>query len=139
MLTQTELKQIKELQEVCQKEGNFQLKLNFDMLKNREGNKKEDFFQYEQGKLVGFLGSYGFGNKAELCGMVHPNYRRRGIFSGLLKMGLDEAKKHNLQVVLLNAPTESLSAIEFLKYEPCSFSFAEYQMKWQETELVEVE
>ncbi|PKG22883.1 GNAT family N-acetyltransferase [Niallia nealsonii] len=137
MLTQTELKQIKELQELCEKEGNFQLKLNFDMLKNREGDKKEDFFQYEQGKLVGFLGSYGFGKTVELCGMVHPNYRRRGIFSCLLKMGLDEAKKHNMQVVLLNAPTESLSATEFLKHVPCFFAFAEYQMKWQETELVE--
>jgi ribosomal protein S18 acetylase RimI-like enzyme len=38
---------------------------------------------------------------------------------------------------LLNAPTDSQSAKEFLKNIPCTFSVAEYQMKWQHTELVE--
>lgn len=137
MLTGEELFEIKSLQEVCEKEGGFQLKLNFSMLENRDENSKEDFFHYENGKLVGFLGSYGFGNKVELCGMVHPEYRRRGIFSTLLEMGLKEAKKRNFKTVLLNAPTESQSAKEFLKNIPCTFSFAEYQMKWQQIELSE--
>jgi ribosomal protein S18 acetylase RimI-like enzyme len=137
MLTGEELFEIKALQEVCEKEGGFQLKLNFGMLENRDENSKEDFFHYEDGKLVGFLGNYGFGNKVELCGMLHPDYRRRGIFSRLLEMGLKEAKKRNFKTVLLNAPTESQSAKEFLKNIPCTFSFAEYQMKWQKTELSE--
>ncbi|WP_342043258.1 GNAT family N-acetyltransferase [Bacillus sp. OTU2372] len=137
MLTKDELASIKALQEVCEQDGGFQLKLNFDMLENRNGMKKEDFFHYEEGKLVGFLGSYGFGNKVELCGMVHPDYRRRGIFSKLLEMGLEETKKRNIQTILLNAPTDSLSAKEFLKNLPCTFSVAEYQMKWQKTNLIE--
>lgn len=137
MLTGEELFEIKALQEVCEKEGGFQLKLNFSMLENRDENRKEDFFHYEDGKLVGFLGSYGFGNQVELCGMVHPDYRRRGIFSTLLEKGLKEAKKRKFKTVLLNAPTESQSAKEFLKNIPCTFSFAEYQMKWQQIELSE--
>ncbi|WP_251027073.1 MULTISPECIES: GNAT family N-acetyltransferase [unclassified Bacillus (in: firmicutes)] len=126
MLIKEELIEIKALQEVCEKEGGFQLKLNFDMLENRIGNKKEDFFHYEDGRLVGFLGCYGFGEKVELCGMVHPDYRRKGLFSKLLEMGLGEAKKRFI-TVLLNAPTDSLSAKQFLKNIPCVFSFAEYQ------------
>lgn len=137
MLTEEELIEIKALQEVCEKEGGFQLKLNFSMLEHRDKNSKEDFFHYEDGKLVGFLGSYGFGNKVELCGMVHPEYRRRGIFSTLLGMGLKETKKRKFKTVLLNAPTESQNAKEFLKSIPCTFSFAEYQMKWQQIELFE--
>jgi ribosomal protein S18 acetylase RimI-like enzyme len=137
MLTRVQLNEIKALQEVCENEGGFQLKLNFEMLKNREENKTEDFFHYEDGRLVGFLGSYGFGNKVELCGMVHPEYRRRGIFSRLLEMGLEEAKNQNIETILLNAPTDSKTAKEFLKSIPCKFSVAEYQMKWQETELTE--
>lgn len=137
MLTNTELLEIKALQEVCEKEGGFQLKLNFDMLKNRAENSKEDFFHYEDGRLVGFLGSYFFGNKVELCGMVHPDYRRRGIFSELFEKGLEEAKKRNINQILLNAPTDSLTAKEFLKNIPCTFSVAEYQMKWHKTELIE--
>lgn len=135
MLTKEQLSEIKALQEACEKDGGFQLKLNFDMLENRAENKKEDFFHFEDGKLVGFLGSYGFGNKVELCGMVHPDYRRRGIFSSLLEMGLEEAKKQEIRTVLLNAPTGSQSAKEFLKTIPCIFEVAEYQMKWQKTEL----
>ncbi|MFJ7727379.1 GNAT family N-acetyltransferase [Neobacillus sp. NPDC097160] len=137
MLTGKQLNDIKALQEVCENEGGFQLKLNFDMLKNREENNKEDFFHYEDERLVGFLGSYGFGNKVELCGMVHPDYRRRGIFSRLLQMGLVEAENQNRKTVLLNAPTDSQSAKAFLKNIPCTFSVAEYQMKWQKTELIE--
>ena len=136
MLTSEELMEIKALQEVCEQEGGFQLKLNFDMLKNRVGKKKEDFFHYEDGNLVGFLGYYGFGDKIELCGMVHPDYRRKGIFSRLLAMGLDEARKRYPEI-LLNAPTDSQAAKEFLKTIPCTFALAEYQMKWQETELFE--
>lgn len=137
MLTGEELFEIKALQEDCEKEGGFQLKLNFSMLENRDENRKEDFFHYEDGKLVGFLGSYAFGNKVELCGMVHPDYRRRGIFSTLLEMGLREAKKRKFKTVLLNAPTESQSSKEFFKNIPCTFSFAEYQMEWQRIELSE--
>ena len=137
MLTKEDLFEIKTLQEVCEKEGSFKLKLNFEMLKNRVENRKEDFFHYENGRLVGFLGSYGFGDKVELCGMVHPDYRRRGIFSRLLEMGLTEVDKRDTKTILLNAPTESQSAKEFLKNIPCTFSIAEYQMKWQQTELSE--
>ncbi|MDQ0201095.1 GNAT family N-acetyltransferase [Neobacillus ginsengisoli] len=137
MLTQEQLQEIKELQEVCEKDGGFQLKLNFDMLKNRTGNSKEDFFHYENSKLVGFLGSYGFGNKVELCGMVHQDYRRKGIFSKLFEMGLEEAKKQGFETILLNAPTDSQTAKEFLKNIPSTFAVAEYQMKWQKTDLSE--
>lgn len=135
MVTKDQLAEIKALQEVCEKQGGFQLKLNFDMLENRAENKEEDFFDYEDGRLIGFLGSYGFGNKVELCGMVHPDYRRKGIFSSLLKRGLEEAKKQEASTILLNAPTDSQSAKEFLKTIPCDFEVAEYQMKWQKTDL----
>jgi ribosomal protein S18 acetylase RimI-like enzyme len=137
MLTKEKLYEIKALQEICEKEGRLQLKLNFDMLESRSVNRKEDFFHYEDGKLVGFLGSYYFGNKVEICGMVHPDYRRRGIFSKLLEDALDEAEKREARTILLNAPTESESAKEFLKNIPCSLSMVEYQMKWQKTELSE--
>jgi ribosomal protein S18 acetylase RimI-like enzyme len=138
MLTQMELDKIKQLQEICEESGHFQLKLNFDMLENRDGNEKEDFFYYEGDKLLGFLGSYGMGGaQIELCGMVHPDYRRRGIFSKLLEEALLEAKKRHFETILLNSPTDSQSGREFLTTIPCTFTFAEYQMKWHQTELLE--
>lgn len=133
MLTKEELKNIKTLQEICEKEEKLQLKLNFDMLESRAEKRKEDFFHYEEGKLVGFLGSYYFGNKVEICGMVHPDYRRRRIFSKLLEEALEEAKKREARTILLNAPSESQSAKEFLKNISCTLSMVEYQMKWEKT------
>jgi ribosomal protein S18 acetylase RimI-like enzyme len=137
MLTHEELAAIKELQAVCEKDGGFDLKLNYDMLENRTGQEKEDFLHYEDNKLVGFLGSYDFGNKVELCGMVHPDYRRKGIFTKLLEQGIADAKRRNINKILLNAPTSSQSAKQFLSTIPCSFYVAEYQMKWHQTDLFE--
>ncbi|KPB05960.1 GNAT family N-acetyltransferase [Bacillus sp. CHD6a] len=137
MLTNEQLQEIKELQSVCEKEGGFELKLNEDMLETRDKNSTEDFFHYEDGHLIGFLGCYGFGNKIEMTGMIHPDYRRKGIFTKLFTEAMTEVKKREISTVLLNAPSSSKSAKEFLKSIPCTFEVAEYQMKWETGELID--
>lgn len=135
MLSEKQLGDIKQLQLVCEQEEAIHLKLNWDMLELRDDQEQTDFFYYENGELVGFVGLYGFGNKVEVCGMVHPHYRRRGIFTRLLEEALAEIKKQEVEVVLLNAPANSSSAQGFLPTVPCQLSFSEYQMKWSETDL----
>ncbi|RDU36847.1 N-acetyltransferase [Neobacillus piezotolerans] len=133
MLTEKQLKEIKELQAVCERDGGFELKLNWDMLAARKEGSKDDFFHYENETLVGFLGLYGFGNKVELCGMVHPDWRRRGIFTGLLNEAIEEAKNRGTRQILLNAPAGSISAKGFLETVPNRYHVTEYQMKWDGT------
>ncbi|KMJ57198.1 GNAT family acetyltransferase [Bacillus sp. LL01] len=135
MLTNEQLQQIKQLQIACEKEGGFELKLNEDMLQTRDDNSKEDFFHYEDERLVGFLGCYGFGNKIEMTGMVHPDYRRKGFFTKLFAEAVAETKKREITTILLNAPSSSQSAKKFLDRIPCTFYIAEYQMKWETGEL----
>lgn len=136
MLTKELLKDIKALQHICEENDGIELKLNWDMLESKDREEKDNFFQYDhEGRLIGFLALYGFGNKVELCGMVHPENRRNGIFKELLMQGLKEAMGRNVTTILLNAPTESQSAKAFLAQVPCTFSVAEYQMKWHEKEL----
>jgi len=139
MFSQKQLKEIKELQLACEQVEAIQLKLNWDMLDQRNDQEQTDFFHYEKEELVGFLGVYGFGSKVEVCGMVHPNFRRKGIFTRLLGEALEEIKKQKPEVVLLNAPANSKSAQGFLQSVPCSLSFSEYQMKWSEIDLGEEE
>ena len=136
MLTKEQISDIKELKQICETEEGYELKLNVDMLENRNGEFKEDFFHYEGGKLVGFLGSYFFGRKAEFCGMVHPAYRRKGMFTNLLEQGLLEARNRDVKSILLNAPASSISAKGFLKNIPCTYAFSEHQMKWHGKELI---
>jgi ribosomal protein S18 acetylase RimI-like enzyme len=131
LLTVNQLQEIKQLQQVCEQEGNFGLKLNWEMLSSRKEGRKDDFLHYMDGNLVGFLGIYGFGNKTEICGMVHPNYRRRGIFTKLLKEGIIESKLRGTRQILLNAPAGSSSAKEFLTKIPNHHHMTEYQMKWE--------
>ncbi|WP_409271024.1 GNAT family N-acetyltransferase [Neobacillus sp. SCS-31] len=133
MLSGEQMNEIKELQAVCEGDGGFELKLNWDMLAARKEGNKDDFFHYENGQLVGFLGLYGFGTKVELCGMVHPNWRRKGIFTGLLKEAIEEAKKRGTRQILLNAPAGSESAKGFLETVPNHYVVTEYQMKWDGT------
>jgi ribosomal protein S18 acetylase RimI-like enzyme len=128
MLSENQLKEIKVLQDICEKHGNFRLKLNWDMLNSRKSGEQTDFFTYEDGELAGFLALYPFGGKVELCGMVHPEHRRKGIFTALL----DQAAMYmsNASEILLNAPAESAAAKQLFKTLPCTYSFTEHQMKW---------
>lgn len=135
MLSHKQLTDIKNLQNICETEDKIQLKLNWDLLESRNENETNDFFHYENGELVGFLGLYGFGTKIELCGMVHPKFRRRGIFTQLLEKALEEVKARNYREVLFNAPANSDSAKAFIKNLPCEFAFREYQMKWGKGEI----
>ncbi|WP_316571633.1 GNAT family N-acetyltransferase [Neobacillus sp. YIM B06451] len=133
MLSVEQMNEIKELQASCEDDGGFELKLNWDMLATRKEGTKDDFFHYENGQLVGFLGIYGFGTKVELCGMVHPNWRRKGIFTGLLKEAIKEAQNRGTRQILLNAPAGSESAKGFLETVPNRYFVTEYQMKWDGT------
>lgn len=135
MLTKEQLKEIKDLQKQCEEYESIQLKLNWDMLENRENGVINDFFQYEAGKLVGFLALYNFGNKYELCGMVSPIWRRKGIFTQLFNSALRELQERNCSLLLVNAPAESLSAKGFLQQTDCVYYMSEHQMKWSETPL----
>jgi ribosomal protein S18 acetylase RimI-like enzyme len=135
MLTNQQLKEIGELQKECEAADFIQLKLNWDMLQDRSGREITDFFHYENDVLVGFLGLYGFGNKVELCGMVKPNYRRKGIFTKLFSEAIHVIENRGYTEILLNAPTNSQSAKRFLQKVSCDYAFTEYQMKWQQIEL----
>ncbi|WP_150273719.1 GNAT family N-acetyltransferase [Paenibacillus tepidiphilus] len=132
------LKQIEELQQRCEQYENISLKLNWDMLRQpSEDSGVQWLVTYEEDQLVGFIGLYGIGSELEICGMVRPGYRRRGIFTGLWQQAQDMLAKRPSRSVLLNAPETSASAAGFLKKLPVSFHHAEYQMKWDRAAAAE--
>lgn len=129
------LNQIRELQDICETYEDIRLKLNWDMLRSRDEENNADLFYYVDDQLIAFLGVYQFGNKYELCGMVHPEYRRKGIFRQLLKKALESI--HNANTILLNSPAKSESGKKFLDNQRCTYSFSEYQMVWKEKQMKE--
>lgn len=133
MLNQQQLYDIKRLQDICEVHDDILLKLNWEMLRER-GSDTLDFFQYEDDALIGYLAIYPFGNKYEICGMVQPDFRGKGIFSSLFDAALKQIPQ-NVKEILINVPAKSESAKRWLQKQPVVYDFSEYQMKWHETDL----
>ncbi|GAF65439.1 putative acetyltransferase [Bacillus sp. TS-2] len=128
MLSKKEISEIQELQQVCEQKESIHLKLNWDMLTADNRMEDENFFFYENDQLVGFLATYSFGNKVEICGMVHPAYRNKGIFTNLLKDL--KSKIQSNKTVYLNAPAHSISAQNWLSNKNLPLAFSERQMRY---------
>jgi ribosomal protein S18 acetylase RimI-like enzyme len=64
------------------------LKLEWQTLRSRNGERVEDLLWWGDGRLLGFLGCYRFAAPAELAGMVAPEARGRGIGAALLDEAL---------------------------------------------------
>jgi GNAT superfamily N-acetyltransferase len=138
MLTNQQLQDIEQLQKICEDHGHFQLKLNWDMLRSRQSDPL-DFFHYEDGELTAFLGLYPFGSTVEVCGMVRPDKRRRGLFSQLFQQAMAVAKHNGYKTILLNAPASSASGKALLNKEGAVYDHSEHQMEWQARQLEPVE
>lgn len=125
--------EVRQLQNLCEKHDGITLKLNWDNLNARPKGDKQDLTIYRDGTLVAFLGRYSFGSTLEICGMVHPDYRRQGIFSNIMRNALDDWAINNHTEILLNAPGNSTTAKAYLSTISCHFSCSEYQMKYDPT------
>ena len=117
------------LQHIVEQHDNLSLKLNWDMLEARDDN-RNSFYHLHEGLLVGFLALYPFGEKVEVCGMVHPDYRRQGIFTRLIKESITINLQQQYKEILLNTPAKSSSGIAFLQQLSCQLGFTECQMKY---------
>lgn len=126
----SKFKELKDLQNICEKHDRIWLKLNWNMLKFRGFDSEFNLYHYENDRLVGFLGMYPFENTVELCGMVHPNVRRKGIFTQLLNKAIKKCNDYGIDTILLNIPANSQSGLEFAKKYNFEFEKTEYQMKW---------
>lgn len=136
MLTIEQLHAIEVLQKECEHADDIQLKLNWDMLRQRD-DQTMDFFYKENGQLLAYLALYGFGSTVEVCGMVKPSARRNHHFSSLWQQALQVIGEKGFQKILLNAPASSVSAKEWIASQACTYAFSEFQMLWAKQALEE--
>jgi ribosomal protein S18 acetylase RimI-like enzyme len=83
------------------------LKLEWGRLRRRSGGRVEDLLWWEDGRLLGFLGFYGFGSSLEMAGMVAPDARRRGIGTALLDAAVPLCDGLGYREALLIVPRSS--------------------------------
>jgi ribosomal protein S18 acetylase RimI-like enzyme len=126
---------INNLQKLCLKTDQTTLKLELDYKLSRAEEKSEDlrnineFMFYDENKLIGYagIGHYG-GDAIEVNGMVHPEYRRKGVFSRLFSLVKDEWSKRKPLRMLLLSDHNSISGLEFIKHTGAAYDSSEYEM-----------
>jgi predicted acetyltransferase len=134
--SEKEYKEINKLEEIISSKDKVNLKLELDyrlkINKNSENPLKNinEFLYYIDDVLVAYLGISCFGgNSAEINGMTHPNWRRKGIFKKLFELSMNEYSKRNFNKILLLADGKSDSGIEFIKAVGGEYEVSEYRME----------
>ena len=129
---------IKTLQKLC-----FQLEgLANEPLLSNELNCDQDlpcfFLQYEEKRLVGFLSSFfPTGDEVEINAFVHPDFRRKGIFSSLAAQAIQAYGSSSFHQILFQVESPSESGKAYVEHRYPHIDRSEYRLKlsksrWQE-------
>lgn len=127
--------EISNLQKHCLDNDKTSLKLELDYKlsrgEGREGalDNVNEFMYYNNNELIGYIGIDHFGGTTlEINGMVHPDFRRKGVFKKLFQLVKDERVKRKEKDVLLLSDNKSISGQEFIKSTGASYEHSEYEM-----------
>jgi len=136
-LNQEDYELIHALEKLCVLEDQVTFKLELDYKLMDKGNITDkaclrdinDFMYFDGEQLIGYIGICYFGGAAkEINGMVHPNYRRQGIFSKLLRLAISECKGRNAGSILALCDNKSVSGLRFLDRAGAVYQSSEFEM-----------
>ena len=128
-LTEAEVTSIEQLITTCNNYEGLHMRIDMGALHQRPGGEANDFLYYEDGLLVGYLFVEGWGSRdRELVGMVHPDYRRRGIFRGLLAEAQQECRQRAIQKLILVCEHASQSGLAFVHAIQARYEYSEHEM-----------
>ncbi|NNU75254.1 GNAT family N-acetyltransferase [Clostridium estertheticum] len=135
-ISKREYKEINQLETLCSLKDKTNLKLELDykvgVAKNVNiGLKKiNEYLYYVEDVLVAYLGISSFGgNNGEINGMTHPDFRRKGLFTKLFGLAIEECQKRDFNKILLLSDGKSKSGAFFIKSVCGKYDFSEYRMK----------
>ncbi|MCB2353717.1 GNAT family N-acetyltransferase [Clostridium estertheticum] len=135
-ISEREYKEINQLEILCSLKDKTNLKLELDYKVSRAkddyiGLKKiNEYLYYVEDVLVAYLGISSFGgNNGEINGMTHPDFRRKGLFTKLFKLAIEECQKRNFNNIFLLSDGKSTSGNFFIKAVCGKYDFSEYRMK----------
>ena len=125
------------LQDFCIGKDGIALKLELDYKRNVSlcstnpsiGDSNEFMF-FDGETLIGYLGigQFAGGETFEVNGMVHPDYRRQGVFTKLFDLVKEEWKRRNSGTMYLLCDKKGEPGLSFIKKTGASFRHAEYEM-----------
>lgn len=122
--------EIHDLTERCNALEGLDLKLGIPTNPQRDGAEPRAFLWYAGGALVGYcaLDHWG-GPEAEICGMVHPEYRHRGIGQALLAAALGACGPRGITRLLIVCENASSSGRAFVAASGAPLASTELHME----------
>lgn len=135
-LTQTELTDIQQLADLCNTYEGLDLKLNWNVLRERPQTELNDFLYYENGVLIGYLALFSFNpQEAEISGMVDPAHRHKGMFTTLFKAAREECQHRKFPTLLFIVEHASQSGKAFVESLGVQYHHTEYKMVLEEPRI----
>lgn len=130
-LTDEQAEQARALRELCNSANGLDLKLGITTTSDTRSAEPYAFLCTLDDTLVGFCTLEGGDDpELELCGMVHPAYRRRGIGRALLRTALDSARRRLAAIrVLVICEDASVDGRAFVAAAGAKHSFSENRME----------
>jgi ribosomal protein S18 acetylase RimI-like enzyme len=129
-LNDVELADARALADICASYEDIDLRIGWSALQGRASDAPQDFLYYQDGALLGFLSLFGVGaGEAEGGGMVHPRYRRKGVFTALVAAARAICRQHNTSALVLVCDRRSDGAKAFFESLGAAHTFSEHLMK----------
>lgn len=130
---------INKLQQECIDKVALKLELDYKLASSNESSKitnnTNEFMYFDGEKLIGYIGigSFGgFNTPIEVNGMVHPDYRKQGVFKKLSELVIDEWKRRNSNNMFLLSDRTSKEGQEFIKNLGATYNHTEYEMYFRQ-------
>ncbi|MGI8314188.1 GNAT family N-acetyltransferase [Halobacillus mangrovi] len=131
-LSRGEFIDVTELKRACVNYDAVTLKLELDYKRShlkKESEQKNEFLYYNGDFLIGYIGICQFGGEAlEVNGMVHPDYRRQGIFSELFSHVKQEWQRRESLEILLLSDSNSEAGQAFIQAQGAQYEHSEHDM-----------
>lgn len=122
-----QIDQIRALEQLCKTSDNSSLRVGIESLKEINGD--EGFLCHLGNQLIGFLSWYtSDGIEANINAMVHPDFRRQGVFQGLLSRAASDMQIHGIQTCRFRIPSDSEPGIHCIQHMGANFATDEFSM-----------
>jgi GNAT superfamily N-acetyltransferase len=126
-LAADDLAEVTALAERCNRHEALDLPLYLPAAATQPDSERCQFLHYSHRALTGY---FACDSDNEACGMVHPDYRRRGIGRALVKAVHERQRQRGTARWFLICDEASSSGPAFARAVGAQRRFAEYRMEW---------